>query len=157
MDFSFIRNWILNFFLNQTKTAQSKSETNELVTRKINSIKRQHTPPLQIRTQTHMNLRTSVTRDSLQFQHLNPPALSIQCSPIYSWYINNHKIHEDLQMNTVLSEIKKWNTKYLRQLENHTNELAVNLLDTSETTHRLKKIHLPIPTGQTWVKSQYKN
>jgi hypothetical protein len=33
------------------------------------------------------------------------------------WYINNHRIHEDLQMNTVLSEIKKWNTKYLRKLE----------------------------------------
>jgi hypothetical protein len=41
-------------------------------------------------------------------------------------------------MNTVLSEIKKWNTKYLRKLENGTNALAVNLLDNSETTHRLK-------------------
>jgi hypothetical protein len=30
------------------------------------------------------------------------------------WYINNHRIHEDLQMNTVLSEIKEWKTKYLR-------------------------------------------
>jgi hypothetical protein len=29
------------------------------------------------------------------------------------WYINNHRIHEDLQMNTVLSEIKKWSAKYL--------------------------------------------
>jgi hypothetical protein len=29
-------------------------------------------------------------------------------------YINNHRIHKDLQMNTVLSEIKKGNTKYLR-------------------------------------------
>jgi hypothetical protein len=26
------------------------------------------------------------------------------------WYINNPRIHEDLRMNTVLSEIKKWNT-----------------------------------------------
>jgi hypothetical protein len=55
------------------------------------------------------------------------------------WYINNHRIHEDLQMNTVLSGIKKWNTKYLRKLENQTNALAVNLLDNSETTHRLKR------------------
>jgi hypothetical protein len=47
------------------------------------------------------------------------------------WYINNQSFHEDLQMNTVLSEIKKWNTKYLRKLENHTNALAVNLLDNS--------------------------
>jgi hypothetical protein len=36
------------------------------------------------------------------------------------WHIN-HRIHEDLQMNTVLSEIKKWNTKYLRRLENNIN------------------------------------
>jgi hypothetical protein len=50
-----------------------------------------------------------------------------------SWYINNHRIHEDLRMNTVLSEIK-WNTRYLRKLENHINALAVNLLDNSETT-----------------------
>jgi hypothetical protein len=48
-------------------------------------------------------------------------------------------IHEDLQMNTVLSEIKKWNTKYLKKLENYANVLAVNLLDNSETTHRLKR------------------
>jgi hypothetical protein len=33
------------------------------------------------------------------------------------WYINNHRIHEDLQMNAVLGEIKKWNTKYLRKLK----------------------------------------
>jgi hypothetical protein len=25
------------------------------------------------------------------------------------WYINNHRIHGDLLMNTVLSEIKEWN------------------------------------------------
>jgi hypothetical protein len=52
---------------------------------------------------------------------------------------NSHRIHEDLQINTVLSEIKKWNTKYLRKLENYTNALAVNVLDNSETTHRLKR------------------
>jgi hypothetical protein len=32
-------------------------------------------------------------------------------------------------MDTVLSEIKKWNTKYFSKLENHTKALAVNLLD----------------------------
>jgi hypothetical protein len=39
----------------------------------------------------------------------------------------------------VLSEIKKWNNKYFRKLENHTNAIAVNLLDNSGTTHRLKR------------------
>jgi hypothetical protein len=50
----------------------------------------------------------------------------------------NHRIHEDLQMNTVLSE-KEWNTEYLRELENHTNALTANLLGSSETTHTLNR------------------
>jgi hypothetical protein len=49
----------------------------------------------------------------------------------------HHRIHDGLQSNTALSEVKKWNTKHLRKLENHTNALAVNLLDNSETTQRL--------------------
>jgi hypothetical protein len=53
--------------------------------------------------------------------------------------MNNHRIHEDLQKNIVLSEIKKWNTKHLGKLDNHTNALAVNLLDNTETTNRLKR------------------
>jgi hypothetical protein len=55
------------------------------------------------------------------------------------WYIKNHRIHEDLQLNTVLSKIEKWNTKYLRKLETNTNALAVNLLDNGETIYRLKR------------------
>jgi hypothetical protein len=45
-------------------------------------------------------------------------------------------------MNTVLSEIKKWNTKYFRKLENHTNAAAVKLLDNTETTHRLERYNV---------------
>jgi hypothetical protein len=55
------------------------------------------------------------------------------------WYVNNHRIHEALLTSTAICEIKKWNTKYLIKLENHTNALAVNLLDNRETTHRLKR------------------
>jgi hypothetical protein len=58
--------------------------------------------------------------------------------PLLSNSKNNHRIHEDLQVNTVLSEIKKWNTKYLRKLEKHTNAPALNLLDSNKTTHKLK-------------------
>jgi hypothetical protein len=57
---------------------------------------------------------------------------------IAPWYINNHRIHEDLQTNAVLSEIKKWNTKYLRKVENDSDALTVNLIDNRENTHRLK-------------------
>jgi hypothetical protein len=39
-------------------------------------------------------------------------------------------------MNAVLIELRKWNTKHL---ENHSNTLAVDLLNNSETTHRLKR------------------
>jgi hypothetical protein len=52
---------------------------------------------------------------------------------------NFPNIHDDSQIKTVLSEIKKWNTKHLRRLENHTNALAVNLLDNSDNTYRLKR------------------
>jgi hypothetical protein len=34
------------------------------------------------------------------------------------WSINNHRIHEELQMNTMLSEIRKQNAKYLSKVEN---------------------------------------
>jgi hypothetical protein len=76
-------------------------------------------------------------------EKLKPNSI-VQSKPLRSilnapWYINNHRTHEDLQMNTLLSEIKKWNIKYLRKLGNHTNALVVNLLDNSETTHRLKR------------------
>jgi hypothetical protein len=52
------------------------------------------------------------------------PCLSLQLHSIgilnislYVFVLNNHRIHEDLQMNTVLSERKKWNTEYLSRLE----------------------------------------
>jgi hypothetical protein len=42
-------------------------------------------------------------------------------------------------MNIVKSEIKKWSGKYLKNLENHRNALAMNLLDNSETVNRLER------------------
>jgi hypothetical protein len=41
---------------NQKKTDQPKIETNALATRKINTIDRKQTPPIQSNTQTHPNL-----------------------------------------------------------------------------------------------------
>jgi hypothetical protein len=55
------------------------------------------------------------------------------------WYMNNCRIREDLHMNTVHSEIEKWSDKYLYKLKKkHTNALAVNRLDNSESTKVLK-------------------
>jgi hypothetical protein len=54
---------------NKKKTAQPKSETNALATRKkINTINRKQTPPIQS-NRTHMDLWNSAMGDNLQFQH----------------------------------------------------------------------------------------
>jgi hypothetical protein len=71
---------------------------------------------------------------------------TLRVIPNAPWYINNSWIHEDRQINTVKSEIKKWSEKYLNKLENYPNTLAVNLLDKSECVNRLKRysvLHLP--------------
>jgi hypothetical protein len=81
-------------------------------------------------------LGTAFNSDTEILQRFQSKTLrSILNAPCYT---NSHRIDEDLQMNTVLSEIKKWNTRYLRKSQNHTNTLAINLLDNSETTQRLK-------------------
>jgi hypothetical protein len=79
---------------NQKNTAQPKSETNAEAT-KINTIIRKQTPPVQSSTQTHIDLWNSAMGDSLQFQHQNHPALSIQGSPIYSERTLVHKQSQD--------------------------------------------------------------
>jgi hypothetical protein len=76
---------------NQNKIVKPKSETNALVTRKkINTTNRKQTP-IQSSTQSYKHLRNSAMGDSLQFQHRNPPALSIQDSPIHSERTLVHK------------------------------------------------------------------
>jgi hypothetical protein len=75
----------------QKKTALPKRETNELPTqKKLNSINRKQTP-VQSSTQTLLDLWISAMRESLQFRHRNPQALSIQDSPIHSERTLLHK------------------------------------------------------------------
>jgi hypothetical protein len=94
----------------QKKIAQLKSETNALATRKMNAVSRKQTARMQSSTPTHMDLWNSGMKDSLQFQHRNPPELSIQDTPVHSECTLVHNHRKDQQMSTVLSEIKKWNT-----------------------------------------------
>jgi hypothetical protein len=49
---------------NEKKTAQPKCETNAPATRKINTINRKQTPPIQSSTQNHMDLWNSAMGDS---------------------------------------------------------------------------------------------
>jgi hypothetical protein len=81
-------------YQNQKTPAQPKSEINALATRKKNntiSRKQTHTKSS---TQTHFDLRNSAMGGSLEFQHRNPPALSIQDSPIHS---ERTLVHKQLQ------------------------------------------------------------
>jgi hypothetical protein len=79
------------------KELNLKGETSGLATRnKINTINRKQTPPIQNSTQTHMDLWNSATGDNLQFQLRNPPAFSIQDSPIHSEFTSVHKQPQDL-------------------------------------------------------------
>jgi hypothetical protein len=81
---------------NPKKTTQPKSETNELATRKnINSINRKQTASMQSSTQTRIDPWKSVMGYSLQFQHRNAPAISIQNSPIDSVRTLVHKQPQD--------------------------------------------------------------
>jgi hypothetical protein len=75
---------------NQNKTAQPKSEKDSVTTwKKINTINRKQTP-IQSSTQTHMDLWNSVTENSLQFQHRNPPVHSERA------LVYNHMMYEVL-------------------------------------------------------------
>jgi hypothetical protein len=81
---------------NKIKTAQPKSETNALAARKkINTVNRKQTSPIQSNTQISMDLWDSVMGDSLKFQHRNPPTFSIQDFPSHSERTLVHKQSQD--------------------------------------------------------------
>lgn len=55
------------------------------------------------------------------------------------WFITNKNIHKDLEIPLIKEEIKECSARYLGRLENHVNPLAVNLLNRSNETQRLKR------------------
>ena len=58
------------------------------------------------------------------------------------WFVNNCNIHKDLEMNKIKNEISKFSQRYLNRLSDHSNTLAINLLDDSEEIQRLKRYHV---------------
>lgn len=58
------------------------------------------------------------------------------------WYVANDIIHRDLQIVSVKEQAQCASARYLKRLESHPNTLAVNLLDNSNTTYRLKRYHI---------------
>lgn len=55
------------------------------------------------------------------------------------WYIRNSDIHRDLEVNYVEKEISKYARSHENRLLNHVNLEAIQLLDISDMTRRLKR------------------
>lgn len=58
------------------------------------------------------------------------------------WYHRNYEIHDYLQVNSVEEEIKRRSASQLNRLYEHQNNLALELIDNSTTTRRLKRTHV---------------
>jgi hypothetical protein len=58
------------------------------------------------------------------------------------WYVTNEVIHADCKIPYVREEISKLSQNYQCKIENHPNYLALNLLDNSQCTYRLKRHHI---------------
>jgi hypothetical protein len=100
---------------------------------------RVHSFLIQSSTQTHMDLWNSAMGDSLQFQH---EILQRFQSKTLRSILNAHKQPQD-PWRSANEHSTQWNKKVefqiLKKIIKHTNALAVNLLDNSETTYRLKR------------------
>lgn len=55
------------------------------------------------------------------------------------WYVTNQVLHNDTNTPTIREEITRFSKKYQTKLENHSNYLAINLLDNSLSTFRLQR------------------
>jgi hypothetical protein len=95
---------------NKKETAQPKSETKDWILRRSTlSIESKHLPykavlkPIRVWTYgIHLWGTTSNSNIEILQRFQSKTLRSIVNSP---WYIKKHRIHEDLQMNTVISEI----------------------------------------------------
>ncbi|XP_075154536.1 uncharacterized protein LOC142228101 [Haematobia irritans] len=57
-----------------------------------------------------------------------------------SWFMTNKNIHKDLDVPMVRDVIRKSSTNYLNRLSNHSNILAITLLDDTNELKRLKRL-----------------
>lgn len=58
------------------------------------------------------------------------------------WFVRNSTIHNDLKTPFVKEEIKRYSTNYLDRISNHSNLLAITLLDDTDEIRRLKRPHI---------------
>lgn len=57
------------------------------------------------------------------------------------WFVRNEELHKDLDMATVNETIQGYARRHEQRLHNHSNPLAIQLLDTTQETRRLKRRH----------------
>ena len=57
-----------------------------------------------------------------------------------AWYITNAQLHRELQVKTIKEEIKAKAHQYKSRILNHPNELAAQLMSTSQTFKRLRRL-----------------
>ena len=58
------------------------------------------------------------------------------------WYDTNETIHRDLKISTVKEEISKFSNRYNTKINNHENLLVIQLLNTTDQIHKLKRYYL---------------
>ena len=55
------------------------------------------------------------------------------------WYISNHQLHQDLDLETVHQIAARATIKYVERLHAHTNTEAIMLLEDSSANQRFKR------------------
>ncbi len=55
------------------------------------------------------------------------------------WYVSNTTLHRDFKIPFVEEEIARFSLKYQEKLNFHPNYLALNLLDSQNHLHRLRR------------------
>lgn len=58
------------------------------------------------------------------------------------WFVSNYTLQRDLEIPTIREDISKFSSRHQAKINRHQNPLAINLLDNSETTYRLKRHHV---------------
>ena len=65
--------------------------------------------------------------------------LSITKTP---FYVTNKNVHKDLIIPFIKEELRNFSSSYLGSFSNHTNVLAITLLDETDEIQRLKRKHI---------------
>ena len=63
-----------------------------------------------------------------------------------AWYINNDRIHSDLNIPLVIDEVRRYSSNYMRHIVNHSNTLARALVLSEGSIGRLERYQVKDPS-----------